>query len=142
MVEAMEAIQLEKYIAFAIGEDLYGVKIIEVKEIVKMQEITVIPNTNAYIKGVINLRGIVIPIVSLRHRLGLPEEKDTKDTRIVVVNYEGEMVGIVVDKVSRVVTFEDIQSSPDHNESPFFGGIGISGEDLVTILNLNEILRQ
>lgn len=141
----MEAIQLEKYVSFAIGEELYGIKIIEIKEIIKMQEITVIPNAKAYIKGVINLRGIVIPIVSLRHRLGLPEEKDTKDTRIVVVNYEGEMVGIVVDKVSRVTTFEDIQSPPgdfDHHDSPFFSGIGISGDDLVTILNLNEILRQ
>lgn len=145
MGEAMEAIQLEKYISFEIGKEIYGIKINEIKEIIKMQDITVIPNSQEYVKGVINLRGIVIPIVSLRHRLGLREENATKDTRIVVVNYEDEMVGMVVDRVSRVTTFEEIQPSSEdfgNHECSFISGIGNSGEDLVSIINLNELLRQ
>ncbi|ONK25324.1 chemotaxis protein CheW [Bacillus sp. VT-16-64] len=141
----METIQQEKYISFAIGEELYGIKINEIKEIIKMQDTTVIPNSKEYIKGVINLRGIVIPVISLRHRFDLPEEKYTKDTRIIVVSYEGEMVGIVVDRVSRVTTFDDLQpSSGDHGniDKSFISGIGTSGEELVAVLNLNELLGQ
>ncbi len=135
----------EQYVAIGIGTEKYAIKIHEIEEIIRMQEVTKIPHVQAHIKGVINLRGRIIPIVSLRHRFGLIEEEYTKDTRIVVVKFEDEMIGIVVDSVSQVTTFSEIQPPPEtfgDVKGSFFSGIGHEDEELVSILNLDKVLQQ
>lgn len=135
----------EQYVAIGIETEKYAINIHDIEEIIRMQDITKIPNAETHIKGVINLRGRIIPVISLRDRFGLNEEEYTKDTRIVVVKYEDEMVGIIVDNVCQVMQFNDIQPSPDTFggvQASFFSGIGHAENGLVSILNLDKVLQR
>ncbi len=141
----MEATQQDQYIEVGIGKERYALRIYDIHEIIKMQDITEIPNSKPYVKGVINLRGKIVPIISLRNRFGLPEESYTKSTRIVVVNHADEMVGIVVDRVNQVTTFTDIQPPPERIGSvhgSYFSGIGRTENGLVSILKLEQVLYE
>lgn len=141
----MATAQLEQYIEVGIGLEKYALRIYDIHEIIKMQEITFVPNSAAYLKGIINLRGKIVPIISLRHRFGFPEIPYTKPTRIIVVIQKDEMVGIVVDQVYKVTTFEDIQPPPERGgviQGSFFKGIGHTEAGLVSVLNLEQILDE
>ncbi|VEF48648.1 CheW protein [Bacillus freudenreichii] len=141
----MSVVSQEQYVAIGIGTEKYAIRIHDIEEIIRMQDITKIPNVQAHIKGVINLRGRIIPVVSLRHRFGLNENEYTKDTRIVVVKYADEMIGIVVDSVSQVTMFSEIQQPPEtlgDSKGSFFSGIGKVDDELVSILNLDKVLQQ
>lgn len=90
-------------VSFKLAHEEYGIEITKVQEIILPGEITRVPQTPDYIKGLINLRSMVIPIVDLRLRFGLPEEAASEETRIMVVNVRGKTIGIVVDAVSEVL---------------------------------------
>lgn len=135
--------QQDKYIEMTVGDESYAVKILEIHEILKMQPITKIPHSRSYVRGVINLRGEVVPVFSLSNLIGLPEKPDTKATRIVVVNHKEESIGIIVDQVNKVTTFPDIQPPPEYVRGvsgAYFIGIGLRGEELIGILKLGEVL--
>ncbi|MEK3917191.1 MULTISPECIES: chemotaxis protein CheW [Paenibacillus] len=139
----MATVQQDQYIEMTVGLEAYAVRIEEIHEIIKMQTITEIPHCKPYVKGVINLRGKVVPVVSFRNLFGLPEQQDTKTTRIVVVKHREESVGIIVDQVNKVTTFPDIQPPPDHVggvSGAYFLGIGLRENKLVGILKLDEVL--
>src|SRR5581483_8939578 len=121
-----------KYLTFRLGAEEFGVRVDKVREIMGVQEITAVPQTPAYLKGVINLRGKVIPVVDLRLKFGLAEIEYTQRTCIVVVQVAGEsgavQVGLVVDAVSEVVNLAaaDIENTPDFGEklsTPFILGM-------------------
>ncbi|MEE8471487.1 MAG: chemotaxis protein CheW, partial [Dehalococcoidia bacterium] len=97
---AHEEMQL---VVFDLAKEVYGVDIIAVHEIIRMQVITEVPRTPDFVEGVINLRGKVIPVVDLRKRFGLTVSDETKDSRIVVVDIDGQEVGMVVDAVTEVL---------------------------------------
>jgi purine-binding chemotaxis protein CheW len=99
-------------VSFRLAKEEYGIEITRVREIILFGEITRIPQTPDYIKGLINLRSTVIPIVDLRLRFGLPEGEQTDDTRIMVVNVGGKMIGIIVDAVSEVLRVAHEQIAP------------------------------
>ncbi|MDF2721831.1 MAG: cheW-2 2 [Paenibacillus sp.] len=131
-----------KYIEFGIGGENYAVKIEEVDEIIKLQPITDIPFARRHVKGVINLRSHIIPVVTLRGMLGLPEEAHTKSTRIVIVKHEGESIGMIVDRVNQVTTYSNIQPPPEQIgrvSGEVCNGIGMRNEQLVSILNTEEL---
>ncbi|MFC5702497.1 chemotaxis protein CheW [Cohnella faecalis] len=133
----------DQYVEFSLGREKYAILISEIHEIIRMQDITQVPSSPRYVRGVINLRGKIVPVISLRSLLSLAEENASKATRIVVVNHREESVGIIVDNVNKVVRFSDIQPPPDRVggiSGVFFAGIGFSGEDLVGILRLGEVL--
>lgn len=140
----MHSTDKQQYIEFCVDDENYAISISEIHEIIKMQEITDIPNTYSYVQGVINLRGHIVPVISLRSLFMLEPDEYTKTTRIVVVNHKQEAVGIIVDKVSKVTTFGDIQPPPDkiaNVSGSYFTGIGLaSDESLVGILKLDEVL--
>lgn len=141
----MAAIQEGQYIEMTVGKEYYAVKIEEIQEIIKMQTITEMPHCKHYLKGVINLRGKVVPVISLRNLFGLPDEEYTKATRIVVVHHLQESVGIIVDQVNRVTTYSDIQMPPEQVgrvNGAYFTGIGIQENHLVGLLKLDEVLLQ
>lgn len=141
----MEGNAHDQYIEVGIGRERYAMGIRHIHEIIRMQDITGIPNCKAYIKGVINLRGKIVPVVSLRARFGMDEEVYTKSTRIVVVNHAQDMVGVVVDRVNQVVTFADVQPPPDRIGSvhgSYFTGIGNTDNGLVSILELHQVLQE
>lgn len=108
-------------VSFRLGQEEYGVEITKVQEIILMGEITRVPQTPEYIKGLINLRSTVIPIVDLRLRFGLPPQDLTEDTRIMVVNVRNKTIGIIVDAVSEVLRITQDQIAPP---PPTVAGLG------------------
>ncbi len=107
-----------KYLTFSMAKEEYGISILKIKEIIGMMPITSVPRTPAFVKGVINLRGKVIPVVDLRLRFGLPSTDYTERTCIIVVEIQGPtgtiIIGIVVDSVSEVLNIKgnDIEDTP------------------------------
>ena len=112
-----------KYLTFALGEEEYGLTVLRVREIIKLMDITVVPQVPPHVKGVINLRGKVIPVVDLRLKFGFAEMDYTERTSIVVVQVTmggaPALMGIVVDAVSEVlnISAEEIEETPDFGES-------------------------
>jgi len=127
-----------KYLTFILGDEEYGVGIMKVREIIGVMEITVVPHTPDNIKGVINLRGRVIPVMDLRLKFGMEEKEYTDRTCVIVVEVQGNNgpihVGLLVDEVSEVMNIlnEDIEPPPD------FGG---NGED-DSILGMGKVKNQ
>ena len=141
-MQAMSQDQAQ-YVEFGVHQERYAIRIYDIHEIIKMQEITEVPNTSFYVKGVINLRGKVVSVLSLRSLFGLSEDEPTKTTRIVVVNHMEDTVGIIVDRVNKVTTFSDIQPPPERLggvQGNYFVGIGLVEDGLVGILKLDEVL--
>jgi len=99
-------------VSFRLADEEYGIEITKVQEIILVGAITRVPQTSKYIKGLINLRSTVIPIVDLRLRFGMPEQTPTDDTRIMVMNVSGKTIGIVVDAVSEVLRISKDQIAP------------------------------
>lgn len=135
----------EQFVEFNIGMDKYAVVISEVHEIIQMLDITGMPDTPMYVRGVVNLRGNIVPVVSLRLLLGMPEEAMSKSTRIIVVRNQETTLGIIVDKVTKVIRFKNIQAPPDRFggiSSLLLSGIGINDGELTGILKLKEVLMQ
>ncbi len=108
-------------VSFRLAQEEYGIEITKVQEIILMGEITRVPQTPDYIKGLINLRSTVIPIVDLRLRFGLSQEDPTDETRIMVVNVAGKTIGIIVDAVSEVLRISHDQIAPP---PPTVAGLG------------------
>lgn len=134
-----------QYISIYMSGELFGIDIKYVDNIVRMQHITRVPNVPPYIKGVINLRGEVIPVFSLRVKMGLEEIEETKAFRIIILKVDGDMVGIIVDEVREVVLLEnDLIEKPYYDSSDsmqnLLSGIGKDGERLISLLDINEIL--
>lgn len=132
-------------VAFKLRDEEYGVSILNVQEIRNLTDITRVPFAADFIKGVINLRGSVLPVIDLKQRLGLAETPYTENTRIVTVNIDDLHVGMLVDAVTEVLT---IGSKPidtkrainDRSGSRFLSGIGNVDGRLIIMLNLEEII--
>lgn len=133
-----------QFLTFQLGEEIYGVDILHVQEIKGYTAITKIPNTPAHIKGVLNLRGTIVPIIDLRTKFGLPTIDCTAFTVIIVVIVRGKVIGLMVDSVSDVLNIDkkDIQPPPQFGakvDVSFMNGIGQSGEKLLTLLNVDQL---
>lgn len=143
----MSDVNIKQYIDVRLGEDLYGIEIKYIDNIIVMQNITRVPKAQPYFLGVINRRGDIIPVMSLKKRLGLEEGEVTSTTRIVIVKPEPSMapVGMIVDEVNEVINLsdEDIDYiSYDENDSKanFSSGVGKLDNNLINILNIPEIV--
>ncbi len=134
-----------QYIEVEVDSEKYAVSIMDIHEIIKPPTLTIVPNSSDIILGVINLRGKIITIVSLRSVFGMPRLPISKQTRVIVVNMGDEMIGILVDRVNQVTRYSDIQAPPDHLQQAHKGliaGIGQSNEGLVSILDLDLIFSE
>lgn len=134
-------------VVFELGDESYGVDISRVQDINRMQEITEIPHAPESVVGVINLRGRVIPVIDLRKRFGLPDAVHTKDTRIVVVHLDGNLIGVIVDAVSQVLRIPaDIVEQPSPVlagvDSRYLRGIAKLADRLVILLDLDFVLSR
>lgn len=137
--------EINQIISFTVGTEEYGLEILRVKEVIKSSGITVLPNAASFIKGIINLRGDVIPIVDLRDKFGIASGETTAATRVIVVDVDGRLVGMVVDSTSQVVRIPTDQIDPP---PPMFGGISTSylkgvaklEDRLIVLLNIDNIL--
>ncbi|MCR4616601.1 MAG: chemotaxis protein CheW [Lachnospiraceae bacterium] len=134
-----------QYIVIRLGDEQYGIDISYVNNIVRMQRITRIPKVADYLKGVINLRGEVLPVVSLRLKMGLDEDVYDKATRIIILKTENEgQIGILVDEVKEVVTLseksiEKVSHDSKSERTNFLSGVGKNNGELISILDLNMI---
>ncbi|CAH0119831.1 MULTISPECIES: chemotaxis protein CheW [unclassified Paenibacillus] len=137
-----------KVIVFALGNEEYGIEVDQVRTIERMLPITRVPKTYAFVKGVINLRGVVVPIIDLRGRFGLPETEYTEHTRIVIVAVADMEVGFIVDAASDVIDLnsDQIESPPEvvgGIKAKYLRGVAKIGEDrLLIMLNLPEVLNK
>lgn len=143
--------QAGKYLTFLLNDEEYAISIKRVREIIGMQQITQIPKTPEFIKGVINLRGKIIPVIDLRRKFGLmPQEYNERTCIIVVEVLFGEIprqIGVVVDLVSEVISLQpdDIEPPPQYCtqiDVSFITGIGKLKERVVIILNIEELLSR
>lgn len=137
-----------KVIVFSLAHEQYGVEVDKVKTIERIQPMTRVPKTPDFVKGVINLRGVVIPVIDLRGRFGLPEAEFTNDSRIIIVAINNMEVGLIVDSASDVV---DVDSDLIVDPPEVVGGIRakylrgvarLDDEKLLVMLNLQEVLNK
>lgn len=134
-------------VIFELGTELYGVDIARVHEIIRPQNVTRVPRSPAFVEGVINLRGKVIPVVDLRRRFGLPSTEPTRASRIVVVEIGEQVVGIVVDGVSEVLrvgaaTIEPPSPVVAGVDAEYIQGIAKLPDRLVILLDLDRVLAR
>ena len=135
-------------VSFQVGAEEYAVDIGNVQEIIHVQNLTIVPKTPVFLKGVINLRGKIIPIVELATRLTLPPKPDTKESRIVVVEDSGKTVGLIVDAMREVIRIplSSIHASPAGCEadgpSLYIQGVAKMGHRLLVILDLGHLLGE
>ena len=138
--------ELLQLVSFKIGEEEFGVDILKVQEINRMLEVTRVPNTPEHVDGVINLRGKVIPIIDLRRRFGMERKAHDKNTRIVVVELGGRIVGFVVDAVSEVLRIpKGVTEAPPSIcsqgvDADYITAVGKLGDRLLILLDLEKVL--
>ncbi len=144
-------IQSGKFLTFLLEQEIYGLPIKKAREIIGMMEITHIPKTQEYIKGVINLRGKIIPIIDLRLKFGMKSKEYTERTCIIVIEVNDtdsqRLVGIAVDSVSEVVNISksDIEPPPQYDaqiEGDFLTGLGKMKDKVIMILDIEKILNR
>ncbi|MGA2136651.1 MAG: chemotaxis protein CheW [Bryobacteraceae bacterium] len=139
-----------KYLAFHLGREEFAIQVLKVREIMGIQDITAVPQTPPHVKGVINLRGKVIPVVDLRLKFGLPEIDYTQRTCIIVVQVHGAdgstaLTGIVVDEVSEAVNIAigEIEDTPDFGDgvaTPYILGMAKSKGKVKILLDIDRVL--
>ena len=128
-----------------LGDEQYGIDIRYIDNIVRMQHITRVPKVPAYLKGVINLRGEVVPVMSLRRKFELPDKENTNASRILILKVEGNAkIGILVDEVREVVTLTDDDIEQIATESgdtrTYLTGVGKYNESLISLLNIGALI--
>ncbi len=134
-------------VVFDLASEYYGVDIGDVREIIRMQNVTRVPGTPAYMEGVTNLRGKVVPVVDLRKRLNLKVKAQTKESRIVVVDIGGKDVGVIVDGVTEVLRIPLASVEPPSqmvadSEKGYIRGIAKLGDKLVILLGLERVMGE
>ena len=138
-----------KYLIFGLGREEFGIRVLNVREIMGIQDITAVPHTPSYLKGVINLRGKVIPVVDLRAKFGLPAIEHTQRTCIIVVQVINDMssvlMGIIVDGVAEVLNLMpgDIEDTPDFGHgvtSSYLLGMAKVKDRVKILLNIDEVM--
>lgn len=150
----MDALNIAKeydstqYIVIKIGEEQYGIDIKYVDNILRMQSITRVPHAQPYFKGVINLRGEVVPVMSLRIKMALDDDEITNKSRIIILKLENNApIGIVVDEVKEVVSLDErsideVSRNSNKAEATFIFGVGKVEEGLISLLDLNAVISE
>ncbi|WP_321428444.1 chemotaxis protein CheW [uncultured Methanolobus sp.] len=139
---------LHQLVIFNLGVEEFGVNIMQVQEIIRMPDITRIPRSPEYIKGVVNLRGKIIVVMDLDRRFGMNETEMTDESRIVVVDINGTIIGLVVDSVSEVIRLKgsNIEQTPEiitqKINAEYLKGVGKMDDRLLILLNLENILTE
>lgn len=137
--------EMQQYVIFSINEQVYGVEILKIKEVVSYRKITPLPNMKGFIKGIINLRGVILPVFDLRDKFKLPETSFTSFHAIIVMEILGRIMGVIVDEISDVVELlpEQVQAAsslPPGVQVEYMKGIGKKDRELIVLLNVDRLL--
>ena len=145
-MDEMKALDIKQYICIKLGDEQYGIDIGYVDNIVRMQKITRVPKAQKYFKGVINIRGEIVPVMSLRLKFDLEPDVYTNATRIIIVKLEQQAsVGLIVDEVKEVVNLDDSciykpTYNANDNKSRYLSGIGKHSDSLISLLNIADVI--
>ena len=146
MSESKEYIEtVSQYVTFTIGDELYGVEVLKVHEIIGMTEIRSVPNSFNYMKGIINLRGRVVPVVDIRLKFNFDEREYDEYTVILIVEVKNQLVGMIVDSVSDVIGLPSgsIQATPHFSsdiDNDYIQGVGNDEDRMIIMLDVDRIL--
>ena len=132
---------------FQLGDDLYAVDIMRIKEIIRPQKLAHLPNASSFVDGVLNLRGTVVPVVDLRKRFGMPVGGEGSSTRLLILKVAGQSLGLVVDDVTEVITVpvKDIKPPPQVVKgvgSHYLVGVCLVRDSLIMLLNLDKLFTE
>lgn len=135
----------QQFVSFVVAEEEFGVDILTVQEIIRPIDITRVPHAPAFVEGVVNLRGRILPVINLRTRFGFPERAQDDDTRIIVVDIEDQVVGFVTDAVREVLRIDDstIEPAPDLAvgiDAHYLHGVAKLDDRLLILLDLAAML--
>ena len=146
-IETTEVQEKKQYIVVKLGSEQYGIDISYVDNIVRMQKITRVPKAQPYFKGIINLRGEIVPVMSIRLKMGFEDDTFTNASRIIILKIEEQgKIGVIVDEVREVVNLgPDEIDKPSHDtkdgKNTFINGIGKNGNELISIFELNAVIH-
>lgn len=144
--KVVKSVETKQYIVVNLGDERFGIDIQYVDNIVRMQRITRVPKAQPYFLGVINIRGEIIPVMSLRIKFGLDSDVFSNTTRILIIKLEPQAaIGIIVDEVKNVITLDEEEidrftASGNDEKAAYISGVGKHAEGLVTLLNLNTVI--
>ncbi len=142
-LETQEFEETIQYIVVQIGNEKYGIDIKYIDNIVRMQKITRVPKVQSYFKGVINLRGEIVPVMSIRKKMGLPEDVITDASRIIIIKLEEKgSIGVIVDEVKEVITLNMAEVEKTTAKDSFINGIGKNGDELISLFEINAIVEE
>lgn len=135
----------KQFIIFSLGNERFGIDSLKITTIDRMKTITRVPKTPSYIKGVINLRGDIIPVMDLREKFNLPSIEETEETRIIILKLEEVSIGVIVDQVLQTIqlggdAIESASSLINSASSEYIYGIGKVDGDIVTLLNFEKLI--
>ena len=139
----MAAVSEDQLVVFQLADQKYALPIQETQEIIRMTDVTRIPNANYYLEGIINLRGTILPVINLNRRLGLQEKEADEETRIVVVENNGSKVGMIVDSVLEVGRYSESEVEPPNmvnSDTDFLRGVVKKEDQLWLLLDLTHVL--
>jgi len=136
-----------QYVTFMLGGETYGIPILKLNEIIAYQTLTIIPNVPSFVKGVLNLRGTVVPVIDLRERFHMEAKVYDQTTVIMILEVSGRILGLVVDSVSDVVTInsEDIRPRPNFSTKisvKFIQGMGVKDNRFIILLDVDKLLSE
>lgn len=136
---------MQQFIKFKVGDETFGIKITEIFQIIKPQEVFKVPNTPAFVEGLLNLRGKVLTVFNLRKRFNMPEKENDDNTKIIIVNMNGMLLGFTVDSVTEIVRVpdEEIESTPpvlQNFDRRFLSGVAKLDDKLILLLDFEKVL--
>ena len=138
-----DLVESKQYIVVQIGNEKYGIDINFIDNIVRMSKITRVPKVQSYFKGVMNLRGEIVPVMSIRKKMGLPEDVITDSSRIIIIKLEEKgSIGIIVDEVREVITLNMAEVEKTTAKDSFINGIGKNGNELISLFEINAIVEE
>ena len=147
--DAAQHDELIQLVSFMLADEEYGVEVLKVREIIRMPAITKMPNVPQHVEGIINLRGKVIPIISMRKRFGLMENDSDSHTRIIIMDVAGSMTGFIVDAVSEVIRIHSSEIQPPPPivisggiDQEFITGVFNHAERLLIIMNIDLMFSE
>ncbi len=136
---------VQQLIKFQVSDETFGIGITQIFQILKPQEIFKVPNTPPFVEGLLNLRGKVLTVFNLRKRFNLPPKENDENTKIIIINMNGYLLGFIVDSVTEIVRVpdEEIETTPPSITSfdkRFISGVAKLGDKLILLLNLEKVL--
>jgi purine-binding chemotaxis protein CheW len=136
-----------QWVTFYLGDEKYGINVMQVQEVLRVTEIAPVPGAPTYVLGIINLRGNVVTVIDTRNRFGLPSKETDDSSRVVIIETESHIIGILVDSVAEVVELKgsDIETAPNvgnEESSKYIQGVTSQENELLILVDLNKLLSE